>query len=421
MPNPQSITRAEAYEWSLPIGGYPPLYSKRNLDEATPGTLFCLLSSNLCLRFVCYPFCFSYNLVLTAAAVLIATLYNIAFLLGGGFSASWFDETGRQNQIAIKRVLWLIFDGVAFLLNQLDLIIGLFSRENAIKTLHYLKEISDEQSKEHSDNLEWDSPYLGHLKRFTNYLRACQFQNAAIIIAAMGAEPVDSIVAGIRMSRGEQTAFHEYCVNPITLSPEQASKPPVLLLHGDQHNQSAFIPMLAYLYQKKYAGPIFTVNIPSVEDQAIRHKAIDNKLRDIDNLYRKQGVVKRDNEDHIRCIIIGHSWGADEAVNLEERDTTPRQLILIGACKHSKREQPQVYINAKMDLVLNLLPDEKDDVIPKGEIININSGHLGLISHPITLKKCHEILISEESQRFFYAKPKGQEVIQQATPSISYA
>ena len=74
-----------------------------------------------------------------------------------------------------------------------------------------------------------------------------------------------------------------------------------------------------------------------------------------------------------------------------------------------------------MDLVLNLLPDEKDDVIPKGEIININSGHLGLISHPITLKKCHEILISEESQRFFYAKPKGQEVIQQATPSISYA
>lgn len=243
---------------------------------------------------------------------------------------------------------------------------------------------------EHEDTHE--SAYITHVKKFTTRLQEKGFMTTGLVVAALAVEPVESIASGLRMNRGTRENFHAYHVNPTVLTKAQASKRPVLLLHGDKHNQSAFLPMLTYFYKQSYDGPIFTVNIPSVHDTKLRHHMIDKKIASIDALYKQQGVVPRPGEPHLRTLIIGHSWGADEAVELEDRDTTPRPLVLLGALKHSKRDTPQVYINAVTDVVLNLPFEIMDSIKPVGEIIHVDTGHLGLLSHPDSLKKCYEVV-----------------------------
>jgi pimeloyl-ACP methyl ester carboxylesterase len=242
------------------------------------------------------------------------------------------------------------------------------------------------------NHVEHESAYIGHVKHFTTYLQEHDLTATSFVVAAFAAEPADAMASGLRLFRGMKQEFHEYDANPTHLTKAQASKPPVLLLHGYKHNQSAFIPMLSYFSKRHYDGSIFTVNMPSVDDENIRHHAIDKKLQAIDALYREHGVSPHPGEPHVRGIIIGHSLGADEAIALEERDSTPRRLVLLGALKHSKRPESQVYFNAVPDVVLNLPSEIMDNIIPVGDVRNINTGHLGLLSHPNVLQACYEVL-----------------------------
>jgi hypothetical protein len=235
--------------------------------------------------------------------------------------------------------------------------------------------------------------YVTQVKQFTSYLDTKGFSTASLVLAVSAIEPAHAIASILRMYRGQTKNFHEYNANPRVLTKEQARMWPVLLLHGDKHNQSAFIPMLDYFYKKGYSGPIFTVNIPSVKEKKQRQAALDEKLDAIDALYKAHGVFPVQAEPHLRCLIIGHSRGADEAVEMEGRDPTKRPLILMGALKHSTRQQPQVYINAVEDEVLHLPSQEMDGIKPVGEIIEVNTGHLGLLSHPDVLKKCYEVIV----------------------------
>lgn len=242
------------------------------------------------------------------------------------------------------------------------------------------------------EDLHHESAYITQVKHLSSTLQTRGYTHTGLVLAALASEPIEVTNAALRMNRGTREPFREYLVNPTKLTKAQAQKRPVLLLHGDQHNQSAFIPLLAYLYRHQYTNPIFTVNLPSVKDEKVRHEVLDKKLAAIDALYQKEGVMPRLGEPHVRSCIIGHSWGADEAVLLEERDPTERPLILIGALKHSKRPTPQVYINAASDVILNLPSEVMDHVKPVGEVIHIHTGHLGLLSHPEVLNKCYEVL-----------------------------
>jgi pimeloyl-ACP methyl ester carboxylesterase len=241
-------------------------------------------------------------------------------------------------------------------------------------------------------SIEHESAYIGQVKRFTTYLQEHDLTTTSFVVAAFAAEPADALISGLRMLRGMKQGFHEYDANPTHLTKAQAAKPPVLLLHGYKHNQSAFIPMLSYFSKRHYDGPMFTVNMPSVDDERVRHRVIDSKIRAIDALYREHGVLPRKGEPHIRGIIIGHSLGADEAVELEDRDSTPRRLVLLGALKHSKRHQPQIYLNAVPDVVLNLPSEMMDNIMPVGDVHHINTGHLGLLSHPNVLQACYDVV-----------------------------
>ncbi len=246
------------------------------------------------------------------------------------------------------------------------------------------------QSKPHEVN---ESAYIGQVKHFTYYLQQHDLMTTSFVVAAFAAEPLNAIVSGLRMPRGMKREFHAYGANPTELTPTEAQKPPTLLLHGYKHNQSAFIPMLRYFAKRHYNGPIFTVNLQS-DNEVLRQRTIDQKLDEIDALYREQGVIPRPGEPHIRGVIIGHSLGADEAVLLEKRDSTQRRLVLLGALKHSSRPLPQVYFNAVPDVILSLPSEVMDPIIPVGEVHQVDTGHLGLLSHPKVLEACFEVINS---------------------------
>ena len=412
----QQSGKHEKFEWSYPIGWYPPLYSKNNLDATKQSTLFFLVLGNLLLRFLFYPICFGFSALMSAAAIVVAAFLNIGFLLGGSFSASWSEATGRLNQIAMTRFLWLIVDPFAFVVNQGHLIIGLFSSPHAIAILHDLKEMIDtvHQAKVSPFQLDWNKAHLERIRRFTTYLREIGLLSAAVNLAALGAETFLAVGAGIRMMlRGGTNDFHEYGANPKTLTEAQLKMPPVLLLHGDEHDPTAFEPLLADLRNRGYQGPVFTAYSPPDIDgipmmfltEPKRQKPIKEKIREIDALYQQYGMMPREGEVHIRCVIVGHSSGADSAVLMEDNpsETTENIMILLGACKHSKRPQRELYtyVNASPDLILNLLPEDKDNIEPNGEVLIFSTGHLGLLSNPNTFDLCYEKLTSKQTQRFF--------------------
>lgn len=408
----QHTTAHEKLEWHNPTGWYPPLYSKNNLETTTPSTLFILVLGNLLLRFLFYPLCFGFSAIITAITLAIAIALNI----GGYFSSFGNKATERFNQMAMTRLFWLVIDPFAFVINQGHLLIGLFSPSHAIATLHHLKEMLDtlHQAKISFIQLDWSIAHLERLKRFTDVLRKARLLPAAINLAALGGETFLAVGAGIRMMlRGGSNDFHEYDANPSTLTEAQSKMPPVLLLHGDAHDPTAFEPLLADLRRRGYKGPVFTAYSPPDIDgipmlfltEPKRQKPIQEKIREIDALYLQHGVVPHAGEAHIRCIIVGHSSGADSAVLMEDEpaETTQNIMILLGACKHSTRPQRDLYtyVDASPDLILHLLPEDKDNIEANGEVLTLPTGHLGLLSHSKTFDLCYEKLISKQTQRFF--------------------
>ena len=421
---PQQNNVNEILEWSRPVGWYPPLYSKNKLDTTEQPTLFFLTLGNLLLRTLSYPLCFALSAFLTVLTICIATFLNIGFLLGGVFSSAWREATGRYNQTAMIRSLWLILDPIAFIANQIDLIVGLFSSKHAIKTLHYLKEMTDSlnQAKVSPIQFDWNQAHLERIRYLTTYLRAIGHLSAATTIAALGAETFIAFGMGIRMMlRGGSNNFHKHGANPQELTEAQAKMPPVLLLHGDQHDPTAFEPLLSNLRQKGYQGPVFTAFSPPDDEgmpilfltESKRQKPIIEEINKIDALYKQHGVLPFKGEAHIRSIMIGHSSGADSAVLLEEQDSTLHIKILLGACKHSERIQSELYtyVDASPDLILNLLPEDKDNKQPNGEVITLPTGHLGLLSHPEMFDICYKKIISEDTQRFFSSGSSSNQVL----------
>lgn len=106
-------------------------------------------------------------------------------------------------------------------------------------------------------------------------------------------------------SCGRSENFHFYRLNPQQIL--QQDKPAILFLHGDQHNQSAALPLASYL-KKANVGPIFTLNLDyNDENPTVHRKQISERISVIKKLY---------NQEELKLIIIGHSKGAIEGAHL---------------------------------------------------------------------------------------------------------
>jgi hypothetical protein len=128
----------------------------------------------------------------------------------------------------------------------------------------------------------------------------------AALLGTFLSEPLQGLRGGATFYLGWKKHFNFYGLNPKKISAEQANKRPILLLHGNYHNQSAWLALAKKLVRSKL-GPVYTVNLPSgkltIKDQQI----INKKIEEIKAQYLVHG--KHD----IKIDIVGHSRGGQLA------------------------------------------------------------------------------------------------------------
>lgn len=122
-------------------------------------------------------------------------------------------------------------------------------------------------------------------------------------------------------------------LNPRRLSKEEASHPALLLLHGDWHNQSGWLP-LAWKLKRHYKGAIFSIN----SNARWGRKRIQAKLREIRQMAQKSGASLP-----IQIILIGHSMGGILAAETLLASPPLEGLELIQAISIGGRLQPKEY------------------------------------------------------------------------------
>ncbi len=148
--------------------------------------------------------------------------------------------------------------------------------------------------------------YRYGVKQVVDYLVENGWFAPGVILGTFLLEPWSNFKASCLFLLGYSKNFQWYGLNPDKLTPEQAKKRPMLLLHGNFHNQSAWI-MMAKALQKADGAPIFTVNLYSGDFNAKDRPIIEAKIEVIKQLYRKMGI------DNIEIDIMGHSRGATMA------------------------------------------------------------------------------------------------------------
>lgn len=180
------------------------------------------------------------------------------------------------------------------------------------------------------------------------------------------------------------------------------------MLHGNLHNQSAWLPLAAFLHSNKYLGPIFTVNLPSYDVTDTDRAIIEHKLNEIKQLYVEKNMFD------VNITLIGHSRGAGLAYNrffypesfvLENTQNTyesydiseenapvdvatpvtVNKVILMGCSNNNLSQYPGCFfISARHDILAPPLENTQDTVV--------DTGHLGVIANPEALERCYEIL-----------------------------
>lgn len=122
------------------------------------------------------------------------------------------------------------------------------------------------------------------------------------ILSTLFFEPIEQLKACFTYFLGWKRHFNFYNLNPTQITQEQAEKNPILLLHGNLHNQSAWLSLAKALQQANH-GPLYTVNLfhgrLSMRDSEI----INAKIEEIKQQYRLYGKEPK-------IDLIGHSRGA---------------------------------------------------------------------------------------------------------------
>lgn len=382
------------YRIIKPTGLYLPLVWNDKAENLGFFSIRLFVFANIMLRFLVYPFSFIFNLIMTVSSIILATCFNLGCLLGGYFSAYWSHHTKKYNQIAIIRCEWLLADSLVFICLQLKLFLGLIHSEFGMTSLVMLKEILDELDNIDLFNFDWQLGHTNMIKRLKSYLDNHDLRTARAIICSLGAEPAEVIYFALKMAWGMGSDFHPYGLNPKQLTQEQASRQPVLLLHGNLHNQSAWLPLAALLHSRQYSGPVFTVNLSQNAITLKDREIVDSKFREIKLLYEEQGKTE------VKFNLIGHSRGAlfaykrrffpeslPKSRNIIEEAVGFNNVILIGHESqpgYNYENNHCFFINGRHDVLQ--LPEQNTQ-----EFI-VNSGHIGVLADPDALDECCRIL-----------------------------
>lgn len=340
-----------------------------------------IILTNIFLRILFYPFIFAINAIITGLWVTVATFFNLGCLFGGYFSSDWSNKAKYFNQISIIRCQWLLFDVFVFIWYQLKLIRGFFDLKYGIDTIEFLQKLNVELKTKLFD-LDGQASHYNAISRLKYYFYECSMYVIGNVVCSLSAEPAEAIYFGFKMMQGMGKNLHKFGLNPTEITESQAKYQPVLLLHGNLHNQSAWLPLAEFLYHKKYQGPVFTVNLPSLEITEADYEIINNKVYEIMDLYARQ------NEFDVKITVIGHSRGALLADDYYEKSLIINKAIIMGnpgmASSYDHKSYGRFFISGRKDILCKVSDDTRGTLV--------DAGHLGLIANQEALEECYNIL-----------------------------
>lgn len=223
--------------------------------------------------------------------------------------------------------------------------------------------------------------YRNVIKRFVKFLEKHDYRVVAMILGTFLIEFWHAIKAGLTSPMSWKRHFNFYQMNPKKLTQEQLKKHPILLIHGNYHNQSAWIS-LAKKMKSCGLGPVYTVNLPNGVITYRDYEIIQKKIDEIKNHYQQFGI------DNIKINVIGHSRGGCLAhgiawIALKNGSEEIGKIIKIGSGLNSSErehlEDPafnaRVYeMMGKYDIL-----ETHQSLRSESHVKTIDSGHLGLL------------------------------------------
>ncbi len=146
--------------------------------------------------------------------------------------------------------------------------------------------------------------YRNTILKLLEFLKKNEWYMTASTLGTLLLEPWQSLKAALLMPFGMKTHFNFYNLNPRNLTKEQLDKEPILCIHGNLHNQTAWLS-LAKSMQSIGLGPLYTINVPSGEITTKDYEILEMKIKEIKAAYKK----------NIKIHFISHSRGGWLAVS----------------------------------------------------------------------------------------------------------
>ena len=236
--------------------------------------------------------------------------------------------------------------------------------------------------------------YLTFVQKLIGAMYKAKWCGLAMSMGSLLVEPLHSIRAGLTTPLGWLKRFHFHGLNPKKITPEQVHKRPILLIHGNYHNQSAWLS-LAKKLKKAGLGPLYTVNLhqgPLTEsDREILHRKIDEIKSHYKHMNREQ--IQIDVIGHSRGAMMGfymgldsNTWGIDEQGNFYLKNGAvplhPEigKVIQIGnAASHWDLEHIGLLSNVYEVVGAYDIVAPNRSLLPLHQQFTQPSGHLGLI------------------------------------------
>ena len=223
------------------------------------------------------------------------------------------------------------------------------------------------------------------------------------ILCTLILEPLAIMQASGTYHLGWKKDFHYEGSNPIFITQEQAKKNPILLLHGDLHNQSAWLS-LAKKLQTADVGAVYTLNLPHHLLTNRDFELINAKIETIKSQYAHQGRTD------VKINLVGHSRGAKIAYYLgidpKAWKIKKGKLILTG--------QP-VALREDIGTIIKLgYPTSEWEVQHFGilkNVYDITGNRDMIVKHPSALPQDHQMIVNAGHLGVLYDDQVQEQII----------
>lgn len=242
--------------------------------------------------------------------------------------------------------------------------------------------------------------YRTTIQRLVGFLKRRGWSDLSSVLGTILVEPWQALKAGLMEAASWKKPFNFYGMNPQVLTEEHLKRRPLLLIHGNYHNQAAWLS-LAKTFQAHALGPLYTVNLPSGLITQKDYQLIQSKIEEIQAQYQHHHV------DRVKIDLIGHSRGAFLAFRLAwtipkerghrmwQRNEAISHVIKMGSTLNLREIEKLQEVDPHFRDRLYELVGTQDILEPKPSLLSpqhqkiIETGHLKML----TSLEAHETIL----------------------------